>query len=200
MAQYVTCPGECSMCTWEESFFFFFFFFWLHPWHVEVSRPGIESHLQLWPIPQLQQHWILKPLCWAGVWTCASIVTWATVVGFLVFLLLLLFFWCFCLLAFPWHMEFLGQGSDLSHSFDLHCSCGCGNTRSFNPLCHARDQTCVLVLERCYHSHCTTAGTPAVGFLAQSATVETLRRIFWMECSMCTWEESFWMECSVNIN
>ena len=38
-------------------------------------------------------------------------------------------------------MEFLGQGSDLSHSFNLRHSCG--HTGSFNPLCWARDGTCV---------------------------------------------------------
>ena len=38
--------------------------------------------------------------------------------------------WNFCFLSFLsflatwWHMEFQGQGSDLSLSWDLHCSCG----------------------------------------------------------------------------
>ena len=36
----------------------------------------------------------------------------------------------------------------------------CGNSRSFNPLCWARDQTCVLVLQRCHQLRCATAGTP----------------------------------------
>ena len=40
------------------------------------------------------------------------------------------------------HMEFPGQGSDLSCSCDLCCSCGIA--RSFNPLCVAGGQTCVL--------------------------------------------------------
>ena len=38
-------------------------------------------------------------------------------------------------MATPQHIEFLG------HSSDLHYSCS--STRSFNPLCHARDWTCV---------------------------------------------------------
>ena len=38
----------------------FLFFFFLHPWHMEVPRPGIESE------PQLQQHWILNPLSQEG--------------------------------------------------------------------------------------------------------------------------------------
>ena len=41
----------------------------------------------------------------------------------------------------PRHMEFPGQGSDLS----CRCNLCCSNTSSFNPLCQARDQTCVLV-------------------------------------------------------
>ena len=48
------------------------------------------------------------------------------------------------------HMEFLGHGSDPIH---LHCSFG--NARSFNPLCQARNQTCILK-----HCHCATAGSP----------------------------------------
>ena len=53
----------------------------------------------------------------------------------------------FFFLATPEHMEFPGQGSDPSCSCDLHHSYG--NARSFNPLCQSRDQTCVLVLQRC---------------------------------------------------
>ena len=41
------------------SFGVFFFFLWLHPQHVEVPRPGIESERQLLPEPQLCQCWIL---------------------------------------------------------------------------------------------------------------------------------------------
>ena len=33
----------------------FFFFKWLHPWHMEVPGPGIESKPQLRPVPQLWQ-------------------------------------------------------------------------------------------------------------------------------------------------
>ena len=57
-------------------------------------------------------------------------------------------FFFFPFLATMQHMEVLGQGSDLSCSCDLCCSC-C-NTESFNTLCQARDQTCILVLQR----HC----------------------------------------------
>ena len=41
------------------------FFFWLHPQHMAVPKPGIESELQL------RQFRILYPLGWARVWTCA---------------------------------------------------------------------------------------------------------------------------------
>lgn len=52
-------------------------------------------------------------------------------------------------------MEFLGQGSDLSHNgCDLHRSWG--NSRSFNLLCQARDLAFVFVLQR----HTATVGTP----------------------------------------
>ena len=36
----------------------------------------------------------------------------------------------------------------------------CGNTRSFNLLCGATDQTQVPALQRCCQSRCATAGTP----------------------------------------
>lgn len=49
--------------------FFVFFLSWLHLWHMEIPRLGIESKLQLQPVPQLQQHQILNPLCLAGVQT-----------------------------------------------------------------------------------------------------------------------------------
>ena len=47
-----------------------------------------------------------------------------------------------------WPALLLGQGSDLSYSFDLRLNCG--NTGSFNQLCWARDRTCVLALQRCH--------------------------------------------------
>ena len=54
-------------------------------------------------------------------------------------------------LAALWPMMFLGQGSDLSCSFDLRCSSG--NARSFNPPCQVEDWTCVQVLQRHHQSH-----------------------------------------------
>ena len=61
-------------------------------------------------------------------------------------------------LAALWHMEFLGQGSDLTHSYDLSCSCG--NAGSLIHCARPRDWTCILALQRCCWSHYTTAGTP----------------------------------------
>ena len=42
---------------------FFFLFFFATPQHMEVPRTGIKSELQLRPMPQLRQCWILNPLC-----------------------------------------------------------------------------------------------------------------------------------------
>ena len=64
----------------------------------------------------------------------------------------------FPFLAASRHMEFPGQGSDLSCSCNLLHSCG--NTRSFKPLCWAEGITSVLVLQKCCRSRYTTAGTP----------------------------------------
>ena len=51
-----------------------------------------------------------------------------------------------------------GRGSDPSCSFNLYRSCSIA--RSFNPLCQAGNQTCVLVLQRCHQSCCATVGNP----------------------------------------
>ena len=45
---------------------YFFLFFQPHPWHMEVSVPGVKSKQQLWPKPQLKQHQILNPLLHSG--------------------------------------------------------------------------------------------------------------------------------------
>ena len=52
-------------------------------------------------------------------------------------------------------MELLGEGSSASRGCHLHCSSG--NTRSFNPLSLARDQTCAPAFLRGCQSHCTIA-------------------------------------------
>ena len=46
--------------------------------YMEIPQPGIESEMQLQPLPQLWQCWILNPLCWAGDWTHTSATTQAT--------------------------------------------------------------------------------------------------------------------------
>ena len=50
--------------------FFFFFFFFSTPQHMVVPRAGMKSELQLRPMRQLRQCWILNPLCHSGnSWT-----------------------------------------------------------------------------------------------------------------------------------
>ena len=62
--------------------------------------------------------------------------------------------------------SFLGQGLNLSHNCDLRCSCS--NSRSFNLLYWAGDQTLVSVVTQAtavrFLTHCTTVGTPALDF------------------------------------
>lgn len=43
-------------------FFFFLIFFLTTPCHMEALCPGIKSKLELRPMQQLQQQWILSPL------------------------------------------------------------------------------------------------------------------------------------------
>ena len=75
------------------------------------------------------------------------------------------FFFFFFFVDCHTHMEFPGQGSDLSCSFDL-CHY-CDNTGSFNPLCLAGDQTCILALQRCHQSRCATVETPDLSFFIE---------------------------------
>ena len=76
----------------------------------------------------------------------------------------------FSFLPTPWHVEFLGQGSNLSSSCHLHCSCGnsgslihCGPAQGLNLSPRA--------LKTPHPSHCATVGTPF--FLGYS--LETLQ-------------------------
>ena len=55
-------------------------------------------------------------------------------------------------------MDFPGQGSVSSCSFDLCRSCS--TTGSFNPLCQTGAQTCILELQGCCQSCYTIAGPP----------------------------------------
>ena len=41
---------------------------------MDVPGPGIESELELRPMPQLQQCWILNPLCQARDQTCITVL------------------------------------------------------------------------------------------------------------------------------
>ena len=52
--------------------FLFFFLFGRTCGILEFPRAGTESELELQTTPQLQQHQILGPLCWARDWTSAS--------------------------------------------------------------------------------------------------------------------------------
>ena len=52
----------------------FFFFHFGHPRAYGVPRPGIWSKLQVQPMPQLQQCWILNPLCHTRDQTCIPVV------------------------------------------------------------------------------------------------------------------------------
>ena len=66
-------------------------------------------------------------------------------------------------LFFSFFGLFVAYGFPSSES-DLSCSCdqrrSCGNAGSFNPLCWAGIQTCILVL----HRPCCTGGAPIQGF------------------------------------
>lgn len=62
----------------------------------------------------------------------------------------------FSFLVIPQHTECLGQGLDMSHSYNQHWNW------IPNPLCWMGNPTCIPVLQKCCWSLCTTAGTPVM--------------------------------------
>ena len=56
------------------------------------------------------------------------------------------------------------QARDLIPATICHLCCHHGNCWILNPLCQDGDGTCILVLQRCHQSCCTTAGTPRFFF------------------------------------
>ena len=121
---------------------------------------GLKSKLQLWPMPQ----WgILNPLCWARDQTCASAATWADAVGLLTYcatagtIINLFFFGCPTAYGVP-RTEIRSELQS-QHKLWKHWI--------LNPLCQARDWTCVPVLPKCWPSCCITAGTPNKPFWSE---------------------------------
>ena len=88
------------------------------------------------------------------------------------------YFGFFSFLVAPQHMEFPGQGSDLSHS--LKPKPQLQQHWILNPLCQAGGQSHIPALPRHLQSHCTTAGTPKLcfnkGTWIMSVSWEHLRR------------------------
>ena len=56
---------------------------WLHPWHMEVPRPGTESEHSCNPRHSCGNTRFFNPLCWAGDQTSVSTETCTTSIGFL---------------------------------------------------------------------------------------------------------------------
>lgn len=90
-------------------------------------------------------------------------------------------------LPHPSVWKFLGQwlnlclSCDLCQSYDLCHSCG--HTRSFQPLCLARDQICLLALQR---HHWATAGIPNLPNILHAFIYTSFLKkflIFWSCCS-----------------
>ena len=52
--RHASLAGFRDVLLFSLPYLLFFFFLRLHPWHMEASRPGVESELQL-PLPQPQQ-------------------------------------------------------------------------------------------------------------------------------------------------
>ena len=90
-------------------------------------------------------------------------------------------FFSFSFLAAPWHMEFLGQGPDVSLSCNL--CCGCRNAGFFDQLYWARDRTYILVLKRCHQSHCASAGIPPVFYICHILKLQTFWCCIVLSCS-----------------
>ena len=84
-----------------------------------------------------------------------------------------LFVWLLLLLLLFWlpHGIWSSGARDPSRSCNLQHSFS--NTRSLNPLCQARNQTYILVLQRSHQSHCPTMGTPESSFWTGTSSSKT---------------------------
>ena len=98
---------------------------------------------------------------------------------FPVIILVLLFFF-FSFFATPQHMEFLGQGLDLSCICNLQHSCG--NAGSLNPLCQAGDRTCIPAPQRCCQSPLHHRGSPLVLLFKESFSFPGWQKVFEQLC------------------
>ena len=105
------------------------------------------------------------------------------------FVFLFLSFFFFFIFVHPMGiMEFLGQGSDPSHSCNLHhsCSCSCSNTKSFKPQCQERIKP-QSRLCRHHWSCCTSAGTLSLQWLKKSD--KSFIMWFSLECRPLLWRK-----------
>ena len=110
------------------------------------SGPGIK------PAPRQWQHWILNPMNYQGIPR---------------FLCIYLFILSFVILSFFFSFSFFGcpkpygiPGLVITSELQFRPCHSCSSAGSFNPLCWARDQTCIPVQQRHPCSHHTTGGTP----------------------------------------
>ena len=71
----LSCQGTPLFKFYYIIFLLFYLYFGCTLPPIEIPGPGIESELQLPTMPQLQQCWILNPLCWTGDQTHTSAVT-----------------------------------------------------------------------------------------------------------------------------
>ena len=58
----------------------------------------------------------------------------------------------------------------------------CCSTGSFNPLCLAEGRACILALQRCCQSCCTTVGTPERWFLILRKSYQTFSLLSFSVC------------------
>ena len=92
-----------------------FLFLLLHVWYMQVPGPGIESELQLLPIPQLWRCRIPQPTEQGRDPTCTSTVTRVSAVGF----------WTHCATARTLRENFLKYfGNTVSRAFTFSFSPG----------------------------------------------------------------------------
>ena len=95
----------------------------------------------------------------------------------------------FFFLAAPQHMEFLGQGSDpatvVTYATDEAMQ------TLLNPLCQARDRTCILAWQRYCWSHCTTRGISRIAYFLPPSCGLPVHKTRWRLVCVFSWWFSF---------
>ena len=127
-----------------------------------VSTTYTTAHSNTGPLTHWVRPGIIEPTSsWILVGLVSDVPQWELLV--LVLIWIFLFFFLFWSLHGIWSFWALDQIRAVVETYAIGIA-----MLGFNPLCWARTQTCVPMLQRHHWSHCTTVGTLMWDFLLET--------------------------------